>query len=101
MITVTGHSDDIIAISGDLNEEFPYNGNDGKGDLLAFSDGTLLRIQFDRDGDGTWRITPLRSGAAGLAVDQHVGEDGTDTATLDGSGIRWAVHGSSFAKAGR
>jgi hypothetical protein len=94
-ITISGASDDIIAIGGGLNEEFYYDAGrrgDQKGDILAFSDGTVLRIAFDPDGTGNWRITPVVKTPARLVIEQATGEDGTDKATLDGHVI-WVVHG--------
>jgi hypothetical protein len=94
MLEITGHSDDLIEVDGDINEEFSY-GNDEDGDLLGFSDGTLLRIKFDADGTGNWRITPVARGAATLTIEQAEGEDGTDKATLDGD-VRWVLHGGRY-----
>lgn len=56
-ITVYGASDDLIEIDGDIREEFPYiehQSTDGGADLIAVSDGTVLRIEFTRA--GTWSI---------------------------------------------
>lgn len=92
MLVITGASDDLIEVDGDIREEFTYN-NDEDGDLLAFSDGTVLRIQFSDW--GVWRITTVARGSASLAIDQQPEdqeEEGTDKATLDGD-IRWVVHG--------
>jgi hypothetical protein len=92
MIRVEGASDDLIEIGGDISEEF-YLQND-KGDLLAFSDGTVLRIEF---GD-PWRITPIVRGNAALTIllaAEH-DDEGTDVATLDGD-IAWVVHGVNHA----
>jgi hypothetical protein len=97
LITITGASDDLIEIDGDLSEEFGYsdhrNSSDNQGDLLGFSDGTLLRIRHDSE--GVWRITRLKAGAATFALEQADHDGRTDTATLDGD-VRWVVHGSSF-----
>jgi hypothetical protein len=96
-ITVYGASDDLIEIDGDIREEFPYAGDDHAGDILAFSDGTVLRIAFDLDRSGNWRITPLAHGSAKLTIAQTVEEDDTDRADLDGD-IKWVVHGTGMAK---
>lgn len=101
MINICGYSDDLIGVGGDISEEFTYLGEDGHpnsgdGDLLAFSDGTLLRITFTRS--GVWRIVPIVRGAGYLTIEQAPeGDDGTDTATLDGA--VWVVHGVSHASA--
>jgi hypothetical protein len=99
-LTISGASDDIISIDGDLTEEFYYDADrrgDKNGDILAFSDGTVLRIAFDPDGTGNWRITPVARGSANLTVAQTAEEDDTDRADLDGS-ITWAVHGIGAVK---
>lgn len=93
-ITITGASDDLIEIGGAIYEEFGYHDEDA-GDLLGFSDGTLLRIKFDEE--GIWRITRLSTGTAAFTLEQQTGEDGTDTATLTGD-VAWVLHGSSFAR---
>ncbi len=102
-VIITGSSDDLIEVDGDIRKEFTYRYETPKGhgpasDILAFSDGTVLRIAFDPDGSGNWRITPLAQGTATLTVVQSTEEEGTDTATLDGD-IRWVVHGTGWAKA--
>lgn len=91
MLVITGASDDLIEVDGDLVEEFTYQ-NEDDGDLIAFSDGTLLRVKFSPDGTGNWRITPVHRGAAKLAIEQTDGEDSTDRATLDGD-VRWVCQG--------
>jgi hypothetical protein len=49
---VTGASDDLIEICGDIREEFnAYDCSDG---TMAFSDGTLLGVEYDKD--GIWRF---------------------------------------------
>lgn len=62
MIHIYGASDDLIEIEGDISEEFPYY--DGGANLLAFSDGTVLRAKYDSD--GIWRFTSLFDGKARL-----------------------------------
>lgn len=101
MITIYGASDDLVEVSGDISEEFGYDGDAGardqedRGDLLGFSDGTLLRILRDRE--GVWRITRLRPGTAAFTLEQGNEDDtGTDRATLDGD-VAWVVHGTTFA----
>jgi hypothetical protein len=94
-ITVYGASDDVIEIDGDIAEEFYYTDNSKRGDFLAFSDGTILRIVFGNDG---WRITPVFEGTSKLTIVQHAdGEDGTDRAALDGD-VAWVVHGIGWVK---
>ena len=92
----TGASDDLIEIEGDIREEFSalHNGPDDAS-LLAFSDGTVLRIHFNEH--GTWRIAPVYRGTGTLTIDQAAEGDGaTDKATLTGP-ITWVVHGINHA----
>jgi hypothetical protein len=92
-VTIYGASDDLIEVDGAIREEFSHYSDDSA--LLAFSDGTVLRIVHDQD--GIWRITPVATGSAQLT---HVfGQDDrehTDKATLDGD-VRWVVYGTTMA----
>ncbi|HEY1176793.1 MAG TPA: hypothetical protein VGF17_11590 [Phytomonospora sp.] len=94
-VTVRGRSDDLIEIGDDLVEEFNVLGDEY--DLVSFPDGTVLRVEFDRD--GVWRITPLYRGHGTLTIEQAHGDDArTDIATLvfDAPAV-WAMHGTSVA----
>ncbi len=97
-MTVYGASDDLIEVDGQVREEFPAP---SKGPaLLAFSDGTVLRIEFSDT--GVWRIAPVTTGTAELGIVQAPEADDrdySDRATLTGE-IRWVVLGSEIAKAG-
>lgn len=58
---ITGASDDLIEIEGELREEFSaYNceSDDGR---IACSDGTLLKVEYDEN--GIWRFTALVKGS--------------------------------------
>lgn len=102
-ITVTGASDDLIEVDGAIREEFNARDTDrgGDGNLLAFSDGTVLHIDYTRA--GVWRIAPLARGTATLTIDQCSGDEDddryTDVATLAGD-VRWVVHGNRIERAG-
>jgi hypothetical protein len=93
-ITVYGASDDLIEVDGDISEEFTYR-DDNDDNLLAFSDGTILRIRFDAA--GVWRITKV----AGGPVDIFQASEGDDSNYSDRATIRgadWVVHGIGWAK---
>ena len=99
-VTLQGGSDDLICIGGGVSEEFEYRDQEN-GDLIAFSDGTVLRIGFRND--GTWRITPVVKGAADIGITMAPEDDEdnySDVATLDfGDGhTPWVVHGIGWAK---
>lgn len=99
-ITVYGSSDDLIEIEGDIREEFYAIdiGQSDEGGLLAFSDGTVLRIAYTDD--GVWRITPVHTGLCTFNIVQAVSADDdnySDRATLSGETISWVVLGSKIA----
>ncbi|WP_326564540.1 hypothetical protein [Micromonospora peucetia] len=98
MITIYGASDDLIEIDGDISEEFTlHNDAPEVGDLLAISDGTILRIAFTPH--GIWRIMPLVRGPGLLTIEQAAeGEESnySDRATL--SGAVWVVQGIAQAR---
>jgi hypothetical protein len=95
-ITIYGASDDLIEVDGDISEEFTLHHAGETGDLLAFSDGTVLRIGITHA--GIWRIHPIVRGSAELTIEQFAESDDanyTDRATL--SGAVWVVHGVDHA----
>lgn len=99
MIIVRGYSDDLIEVDGDITEEFYALKPEGENpDLLAFSDGTVLAVNYAND--GIWRITPLTRGTATLTVEQALvdGPSYSDVASLDGP-VRWVVLGTTYRAA--
>ena len=95
-VIITGHSDDLIEIDGDIREEFTYRDQDGDGDLIACSDGTVLRVQLDSQGD--WAISVAARGAAAVEVTTAADrETYSDEAVLTGD-VRWVVHGTGIAR---
>lgn len=60
-LTLRGFSDDLIDVSGSISEEWDVAVDvfDTMA-VVAFSDGTAARVEFDRD--GVWRISTLRVG---------------------------------------
>jgi hypothetical protein len=97
--TVYGASDDLIEIEGGIYEEFTYRDDEGTGELVAFGDGTVLRVTYTHD--GVWRIAPVARGTATLSIVQAPEGDEhnySDRATLTGD-LRWAVHCTRFVRA--
>lgn len=97
MITIFGASDDLIEVEGDISEEFNL-ANDESPCYLAFSDGTVLKIVYGKD--GIWTIRKIAHGTTIATLIQCTGEDDSiysDTMTLDGN-IKWVVYGIGFAK---
>lgn len=97
-ITIYGASDGLIEVEGDIREEFSYPYDSEAGLLAAVSDGTLLRVQYTKD--GTWRITPLVYGAASYSKVEAAGADTdnySDRVTLAGE-VKWLVIGEQWAR---
>lgn len=61
MIKVSGHSDDLIEIEGDWEDEIGSFCADTK---IIFDDGTELLMHYD----GAWRAKVLRAGSGAYAI---------------------------------
>ena len=84
---VTGASDDIIQVNGEIIEEF--NSYDCKDGNLAFSDGTLLDVEYDDD--GIWRFKLIYKGILFIKkIEGSVGEDTNDEIYFD-EGLKWVL----------
>ena len=95
-ITIYGASDDLIEVTGDIHKEFNVWLENDETILLAFSDGTLLRANYDKD--GIWRFTLLFSGIAQFSkTDGSVNEDTSDVVALTGIKIKWVALATAYA----
>lgn len=95
-VTVRGHSDDILNITGGgLYEEF-YPG-DKESYYVGFSDGTLLRVRWDEE--GCWEIRPLVQGPQFVKHTPYSDPDTdhSDEVTLGGP-MAWVVGGKDFQR---
>lgn len=98
-LVLRGYSDDLIEVEGAITEEW---GATDEPAIVAFSDGTAARIEFDSD--GVWRVSTLRVGP-GSAVAHLPGVVGDDENYSDvlsitaapGAPITWAVLGTDIA----
>lgn len=101
-VTVYGASDDLIELEGDLNEEFNvYSRDDDDERILAFSDGTLLSVTYDKT--GCWRVNRMAKGSAEFNKVEADGPDTdnyTDKVTLTGD-IRWCLMGKEVVMGGK
>lgn len=92
-LKIYGSSDDLIEIAGDFIEEFGHYSDDPA--YLAFSDGTVLRCEYD----GYWRFALHSAGSAGFkftpAADTNDGYCNSDIIELQGT-FRWVVFGKEF-----
>lgn len=96
-IRISGGSDDIIELAGDISEGF-YPPDADKGSKIAFSDGTVIHAHYADD--GCWRVHRIATGTAGYAKTEAEGPDTdnySDTVTLTGD-IRWCLFGDEFCK---
>lgn len=85
---IYGASDDLIELDGEISEEFSHTGEEPA--LLAFGDGTLLEVAYDKD--GIWRIKRLIEGASKMEREEgSVEKDTPDRVTLSGADLRWCV----------
>jgi hypothetical protein len=89
---ITGASDDLIEIEGELCEEFnAYNCSDG---TMAFSDGTLLDVEYDND--GIWRFRVKYKGSLyDRKVEGSVSDDTNDEIYFK-PGLKWCVFSSEM-----
>lgn len=94
-VEISGSSDDLIEVEGDILEEFSAC---DEAKYLAFSDGTVLKIEYTNG--GLWRIVRFREGTSKYekyfeATDPD--DDYSDRVRLEGD-IAWVVCGDGFAK---
>lgn len=84
---VTGASDDLIEINGELQEEF--NAYDCTSGTMAFSDGTMLNVSYDLN--GIWRFKPIYKGELfEKIIDGSVSDDTNDEVYFK-DGLKWCV----------
>ncbi len=91
---VYGASDDLIEFSGDINDEVGHYGTDDAehGDLIIFSDGTILEIKYVKIDLAIWGITLLKSGVLYERIEICMDEDAdpySDVAIFK-DGLKWA-----------
>ncbi len=99
MTKVTGASDDLIELDGDIYEEFNWYAGDSDDDehrFLAFSDGTVLSVQYDQD--GIWRFNSIYKGTLyDKKIDGEAEKDTPDIIHFK-DGLKWVVFGKDYAK---
>lgn len=88
--TLTGCSDDLIELNGDLYDEFGASYSDPRG-VIGFSDGTLIKYEYDDD--GIWRFKPVIKGPLFDHIEQGDVEKDTFDVVHFKDGLKWAVMG--------
>lgn len=84
---VTGASDDLIELRGDLYEEFnSYDCNNG---AIAFNDGTILNVRYDED--GIWRFNLISKGSLYIKIEQGIVDEDTNDIVYFKEGLKWCV----------
>ena len=82
---LTGASDDLIEMCGELQEEF--NSFDCKDGYIAFSDGTLLRVLYC----DIWRFQPICKGELFERIDIGSSSDDINDKVYFKQGLKWCV----------
>lgn len=99
-VSISGASDDLIEVEGDLREEFNgYDSGDAKLRYVAFSDGSLVSIRYEDD--GCWRVHVVKVGEGTEAskVEGDPDADYTDRVSLTrNTPFTWALFGEDIAK---
>lgn len=95
-VKIYGASDDLIEVEGDITEEFNPPYGDDNPCYLAFGDGTMLSVQYDKD--GMWRINRLNEGTAAYSKIEATDPDKnySDVVTLEGD-LKFVTFGSQRA----
>ena len=94
-IKISGHSDDIVCVEGDITEEFYVV--DDEVLFVAVSDGTLLRATYD----GMWNIRVLVTGSHDTKITHEPATDEdtnySDVVTLTSEwDVEWVVGGKGI-----
>lgn len=85
---LTGHSDDVIELEGDLFDEF-YPGYEDQKGTIGLSDGSLIHYEYDSD--GIWRFKPIVKGNLFDRIELgSVSEDTFDVVHFK-DGLTWAI----------
>lgn len=90
-IKIYGYSDDIIMVDGDMDADFGCY--DKEGVYVAFSDGTLLFVEYAYQ--GIWRITPHAIGLSSKYLKDECmpslnDKEHTDVVHLEGD-FKWIL----------
>lgn len=84
---ITGASDDLIEVEGEIIEEF--SSFDCQNGLIACSDGTLLKVFYDKD--GLWRFNLLYKGDLFDRKDEGSQETDENDKIYFKPGLKWVV----------
>lgn len=98
-VKVYGASDDLIELEGDIDEELSYYADDEPA-YLGFSDGTVLRIIYDKT--GLWKILVVNKGDATIVKEFEATDSDSDNysdiVVLKDTNLDWVMFASKFVK---
>jgi hypothetical protein len=77
-VTISGASDDLIEIEGDINDEvsaYDYP------KFITFDDGTVVKAEYSPEGyNGMWKVEVVREGTS---LSEHIPATGADADYTD------------------
>ena len=94
MLKITGASDDLIEIDGDIVEELTCYMRESEEKIIAVSDGTLLKVNYS---DAIWRFLPLIEGSLFEGIKCGNIEQDTFDEAFFGDGVKWVILGDQKA----
>ena len=86
--TITGASDDLIELEGEICEEFSCSFDIEKG-VIACSDGTLMEVIYDKH--GLWRFSIVFKGSLYDKKEEGSVEEDTNDVVFFKEGLKWVV----------
>ena len=99
---VYGASDDLIEFEGDVGGEVGNYGTDEgeHGELIIFSDGTLLEAKYGKADMAVWGMTLINAGSLykGIIPCSDEDADPHSDVVLFNDGLRWAYAASEWGK---
>jgi len=100
---VYGASDDLIEFDGDVTGEVGHFGTDDneRGDLIIFSDGTLLEIKYVKADMAIWGIIGIKAGDLFDRIDSCNDEDANPSSDIAyfKDGLKWAYVATEWERA--
>lgn len=85
---LTGASDDLIELDGELKEEFSHY--DCSKGYIAFSDGTLLSVNYNNE--GIWRFSIVTKGDLYMGKEEGNVDEDTNDVIYFKEGLKWAIY---------
>ena len=100
-LKISGYSDDNISFSGAINDEIGAYDVEEDGELIATSDGTLIRVKYDDQ--GIWRFEPVVTmGKTKILIKKASNPDAgySDVLTVKSENLTWVAFRNEYVVAG-